>query len=207
METPTLTRLSGTERRERILAAAAAAFAVRGYEAASVGEIAAAAGITKPVLYDHFGSKRELFVEVMERARDDLVHRSAVAMAADAPLERRIRTAVEAFFTYVEDDPEAARVLLVPPRGDRQLELDWRRVQREATAALTGLLAAEPRLLARAPDRALRLELFTEFIKQGMHGLAEWWNEHPDTPRAALVETVMDAAWSGVRSWLPDGSR
>src|SRR5919204_547749 len=101
----------------------------------------------------------------------------------------------------------AARVLLVPPRGDRELEAAWRRVQREATAALTGLLASGAGLPARTPARALRLELFTEFIKQGMHGLADWWNEHPDTPRAALVDAAAGAAWNGVRSWLLGGLR
>jgi AcrR family transcriptional regulator len=206
MATPTTARLSAPERRERILSAAAAAFAARGYDGASVGEIAAGAGITKPVLYDHFASKRRLFVEVMERARDDLVRRGAVAMAADAPLEHRVRTAVGEFFAYVEEHPEAARVLLAPPRGDRQLEAASRRVQREATAALSGLLAAEPGLLARAPDRELRLELFTEFMKSGMHGLAEWWAEHPGTPRSTLVDAVVDAAWSGLRASLPAGS-
>ena len=59
-------RLSRPRRRQRILDAAVEAFAARGYEAASMSEIAASAGITKPVLYDHFASKRDLFVELME---------------------------------------------------------------------------------------------------------------------------------------------
>jgi AcrR family transcriptional regulator len=200
-------RLTAPERRRRILDAAAQAFAARGYDGASVGEIAAAAGITKPVLYDHFPSKQRLFVDVIERARDELVGRGTVAMASDAPFEERIRAAVAEFFSFVEEHPEAARVLLTPPRGDPEVEADSRRVQREATAALTDLLAAEPRLLAGSRDRRRRLELCTDFIKSGMHGLAEWWAEHPATPRAALVDAVVEVAWNGLRSWLPAEQR
>lgn len=191
-------RLSGAERRRRILDAAVEAFAERGYEATSVAEIAAAAGITKPVLYDHFSSKRDLFVELMERARDELTLRGAEAMAADAPLEERVRTAVDAFYAFVEEQPAAARVLLVAPRGEPELQDASRQVQAEATARLAALLAAEPDLLAGAADRERRLELFMEFMKQGLHGLAEWWSEHPDVPRAALVDAVMDVAWRGL---------
>src|SRR5436190_23819710 len=191
-------RLSGAERRRRILDAAVEAFAERGYEATSVAEIAAAAGITKPVLYDHFSSKRDLFVELMERARDELTLRGAEAMAADAPLEERVRTAVDAFYAFVEEQPAAARVLLVAPRGEPELQDASRQVQAEATARLAALLAAEPDLLAGAADRERRLELFMEFMKQGLHGLAEWWSEHPDVPRAALVDAVMDVGWRGL---------
>src|SRR5918996_1624309 len=96
----TVTRISGPERRKRILDAAAEEFAARGYHATSVGQIAEAAGITKPVVYDHFASKRELFVELMESAREQLSARAAEAMSGDAPLEERLRVGVTAFFVY-----------------------------------------------------------------------------------------------------------
>jgi AcrR family transcriptional regulator len=195
-------RLSGPERRRRILEAAVQAFAARGYDGASVGEIATAAGITKPVLYDHFPSKRRLFVELMEGIRDELVGRGASAMAGDAPLERRIRAAISAFFSYVEDRPAAVRVLLVVPMGDPDLVDAARQVQAGATAGLTALLSAEDQLLAGEPDRDRRLELTTELLKQGLHGLAEWWAEHPDVPRPVLVDAVTDLVWGGLRAHL-----
>jgi len=198
MAVRTRARMTGSERRDHILEVAVEAFAARGYDATSVGDIAAAAGITKPVLYDHFASKHDLFVALMETIRDELTARGAAAMSADAPLEARIRTAVEAFFAYVEERPAAARVLLVAPRGEPELFEAAARVQEQATAALTALLAAEPDLLPGVRDRRRRLELFTEFLKQGMHGLAEWWAEHPGTPRRLLVDATMDVAWAGL---------
>jgi AcrR family transcriptional regulator len=193
-------RLTGPERRQRILDAAVESFAERGYEAASVAEIATAAGITKPVLYDHFASKRDLFVELMEGARDELTRRGAEALASEAPLEARLRTAVDAFFAFVEEHPAAARVLLVAPGGQPDLQDASREVQAEATRRIAALLLAEPRLLAGVSDRERRLTLFTEFLKQGLHGLAEWWSEHPDVPRATLVDSVMDLVWMGLRA-------
>jgi AcrR family transcriptional regulator len=198
----TRSRLTGSERRRRILEAAIEAFAARGYEGASMREIATAAGVTKPVLYDHFASKERLFVEAMESIRDDLTRRGAEAMRRRAPLEARVRAAISAFFTYVEEEPAAARVLLVAPRGRPELIQASRRVQAEATARLAALLAREPELLGGVRGRARRLELTTEFIRQGLHGLAEWWSEHPQVPRGEVVDAAMDAAWLGLRGQL-----
>ena len=202
----TSTRLTASERRERILAAAAEAFAERGYHAASVGQIAEAAGITKPVVYDHFPSKHELFVELMESAREELSARAAEAMGGDAPLEDRLRVGVTAFFTYVEEHPATARVLFTPPTGEPELLAAARRVQAEATASIAALLAAEHDLLPGVRDRGRRLELFGEFLKQGVHGLAIWWSDHPRVPRQALVDATMDLLWSGLRSHLASRS-
>jgi AcrR family transcriptional regulator len=193
--TPARERLSGPQRRERILDAAAEAFAAHGYRAASVEDIARAAGVTKPVLYDHFASKRALFTSLMESARDELAARGAQAMSADAPPGARMRTAVEAFFAYVEHKPARARVLLFAARGEPELQDAFDAVQEEATARIASLLAAEPQL-RDAPD----LLLLAEFVKRGMHGLAEWWEHHPTTPRDTLVDAVIDTAWTGLRT-------
>jgi AcrR family transcriptional regulator len=198
----TRSRLTGSERRRRIIEAAIEAFAARGYEGASMREIATAAGVTKPVLYDHFASKERLFVEAMESIRDELTRRGAEAMRSGAPLEGRIRAAISAFFAYVEEERAAARVLLVAPRGRPELIDASRRVQAEATARLAALLAREPELLRGVRGRARRLELTTEFIRQGLHGLAEWWSEHPEIPRPVLVDGAMDAAWLGLQGQL-----
>jgi AcrR family transcriptional regulator len=192
-------RLTAAERRARILDAASRLFAEEGFGGASVERIARGAGVSAPVVYDHFPSKHELFVAVMESARDELTARGTQVMSADAPAEARVRAGIDAFFTYVEDQPAAARVLLVTHRGTPELNKAARLVQAEARVRMTALLAGEPELLPGAPDRDRRLELFAEFLMQGMHGLAEWWAEHADVPRNVLVDSVMDVAWVGLR--------
>jgi AcrR family transcriptional regulator len=199
-------RLSGAERRGRILEAALEAFAAHGYHATSMREIAAAAGITKPVLYLHFDSKERLFVALLEQISAELTVRGAAALAADAPAEARVRAAVEAFFGYVEQRPAAARVLLLVPGGAPEALEASRVVQGQVTARLAALLGAERELLPSAPDRERRLELFAEFAKQGLHGLAEWWAAHPDVPRSVLVEAAIDVLWAGLRGqFRPEG--
>ena len=192
-------RLKAPQRRARILEAAEHAFAARGYHSTSMDDIAAAAGISKPVLYDHFSSKLDLYTRLTESIRDELTARGAAAMAADAPPNQRIRTGVEAFFAFVEERPSAARVLLFTPVGEPELVDAAREVQAGATAALTALLVAERDLFADVADRDRRLELITEFMKQGLHGLAEWWSQHPGTPREELVEVVTALLWHGLR--------
>jgi AcrR family transcriptional regulator len=192
-------RLKAPERRARILEAAEQAFAARGYHSTSMDDIAAAAGITKPVLYDHFSSKLDLYTRLTEGIRDELTTRGAAAMAADAPPRQRIRTGVEAFFAFVEERPSAARVLLFTPIGEPELVDAAREVQAGATAALAALFVAEGGLFADTADRERRIELVTEFMKQGLHGLAEWWSQHPGTPREELVDVVTDLLWHGLR--------
>jgi len=197
--TPAAVRLPAAERRRQLLDVAIDVFAEHGLHGASMNEVAKAAGVTKPVLYDHFASKLDLYRQLTEGIRDELTGRGAAAMAADAPAGDRIRTGVEAFFAFVEERPSAARVLLFTPVGEPELVEASREVQAGATAALAALFVGEADFLADAPDRERRIELVTEFMKQGLHGLAEWWSQHPETPREALVDAVTDLVWSGLR--------
>src|SRR5256885_17006322 len=70
---PSRRRLSRDERRAQILDAAAGVFAERGYEATSIDEVAEAAGISKPVIYDHFDSKKDLHIALIDKQTDDLL--------------------------------------------------------------------------------------------------------------------------------------
>ena len=197
-------RLSGAERRALILDVAARLFAAKGFHETSVGEIATAAGISKIVLYDHFASLEALFVELTRSARDGLLARGQMQMAADGPLEERVRAAIETFFAYVEEEPARARILLIAPRGEPELRNLVASIQDEATQGLLHLLMAEDTLFRGESDRGARLILIAEFIKSGLHGLAEWWVRHPDVPRDRLIATAMDVAWRGLGA---DGGR
>ncbi|MGZ4202767.1 MAG: TetR/AcrR family transcriptional regulator [Thermoleophilaceae bacterium] len=163
-------------------------------------DIAAAAGVTKPVLYDHFASKLDLYVRLTEGIRDVLTARGAAAMAAGATPEQRVRSGIEAFFDFVQQRPDAARVLLFIPQGEPELVDAAGKVQAGASAAIAAMLGSDPALLAGEPDRERRLDLYSEFTKQGIHALAEWWSQHPETERATLVDAVMDLIWSGLRA-------
>ena len=99
-------RLSPTERRSKIFSASVGLFAARGYDGVSMDEIATAAGVTKPVLYDHFQSKQALFKAVLAAIRDDLISRGQSIAAAAEGAEQSFRAGVDAFFAFVEQEPE-----------------------------------------------------------------------------------------------------
>ena len=95
-------RLTLDQRRTRILAAATRLFARKGYDGASMSGIAPGAGITKPVLYDHFASKEALFETLLRSIRDDLLAKGRAIGQSSASDELRFRSAVDAFFAFVE---------------------------------------------------------------------------------------------------------
>jgi AcrR family transcriptional regulator len=103
-------RLSGAERRAQILDVGRGVFAERAFELASMDDIASRAGISKPILYEHFGSKEGLYAAIVEREMEDLVARVSSALSSGASRERW-NQAVVAFVDYVETQPAGFEVL------------------------------------------------------------------------------------------------
>ncbi|HEV7936753.1 MAG TPA: TetR/AcrR family transcriptional regulator [Solirubrobacteraceae bacterium] len=180
-------RLPAAERRALIEAVAARLFAERGYMATTVDDIVAAAGVSKPMLYRHFESKKDLHVKLLERRRDEL---------AAAPLDRflegegdpkqRLPAMIDAWFAHVEQHPDTSRILFQDATGDldiEELQRELRRRQRAADVALLREFA--PQL----PEP--ELEPLGEIIRSSLTGLALWWLDNPDVPRAVLVSAVL----------------
>src|SRR5919108_1205835 len=138
-------RLTKEERRSRILEAASRVIAERGYWGASIDEIADEAGITRPVVYDHFESKRELHITLLELHVQELLVFLGERVASEASGEGQLRAGFEAFFEFVETHPYAWRILFRdPPPADEQIVEAHRGVQGMVTQAVIGLLAANP---------------------------------------------------------------
>jgi AcrR family transcriptional regulator len=103
-------RLTGAERRLQLLAVATKVFARRGYEPASIEEIAQQAGVSKPIVYEHFGGKEGLHAAVVAREMDRLVARVTEGVSAGSPRER-FESAVVAFLAYAQEEPAGFAVL------------------------------------------------------------------------------------------------
>src|SRR5580693_7990731 len=95
-------RLPASERRAQLVEVGRAVFARRGYEAASVEEIAERARVSKPVVYEHFGGKEGLYAVVVDREMEYVVRRISEAIATGSP-RQRVEGAALAFLTYVKD--------------------------------------------------------------------------------------------------------
>src|SRR4030095_3907930 len=103
-------RLSAAARRLQLIDVGRTVFAKRGYEAASLEEIADRAKVSRPILYEHFGGKEGLYAVVVDREMEYLVRRIAEAISAGTPRER-IEQAVLAFLSYVKDHPDVFAIL------------------------------------------------------------------------------------------------
>src|SRR4051794_17773884 len=108
---PTRKRLSAEDRREAILDSALEVFSRRGYNGSSIDEIATAAGISKALIYEHFPSKRDLHVSLLERHSQEIFMRLAQTADTKDPGEVRLRNGVNAFFEWSETHRDAFRLL------------------------------------------------------------------------------------------------
>jgi AcrR family transcriptional regulator len=137
-------RLPASERREQLLHVALETFARQGYHGTSMNDVALAAGVTKPVLYQHFGSKRELYRSLLEAVGERLIS-SITAATADAP-DGRIQTerGFGAYFGWVCRDPDAFRLLFGSgARRDDEFNDAVRRFTAEAAAVIAPLIAVD----------------------------------------------------------------
>jgi AcrR family transcriptional regulator len=185
----------GEARRRAILEAAEQVFAERGYDGASIADIARAAETAKSVIYDHFASKAELHKAAVEaRGKELQAHvAAAVAEKASERANERLRAGVDAYFRYVEAHPAAWNLLVRDAPAAPELveyHADFQRRAREAVAALFVSDADDP-------DLRLHKEMNAEALRTAISGLARWWYDHPQVPREQLVEAIMRLDWFG----------
>ena len=176
-------RLRADERRALIMETAGHLFGERGYGGVTLDQLATAAGVTKPVLYRHFDSKKALYLALLERHRADLP-RFFERVPADLELDQRIEVILETWFAYVEEHGYAWRMLFHDSGGDEEIR-DFRiATQDRARQVLTGFLRGQQGVRRR------EAEPLAEFLRAGGAGLALWSLEHPEVPRADLVASA-----------------
>src|SRR5438128_12218023 len=104
-------RLPAAERRETLIVAASELFAQRGYDHVSLDEVAERAGVTKVIVYRHFASKKDLYLQLLANHRDELLRTLTEGMGAQGPLADRVPAVADAWFSYVETNPFAWAML------------------------------------------------------------------------------------------------
>ena len=189
------TRLPAAARRELLEDAAVAVFAERGYRGASMGEIARRAGVSVPVVYDHFASKLDLYKRLLERTRNELLEMWGAHLFGEGPPGERIPRAIEAWATYVEANRERTRMYFRDADGDDAAEAVHREIKDQARVALGVVLGG-----IVGPRDQEELEMAAEVIRAGLVGLALWWYDHRHVPREQIVETAVEVLWRGYLS-------
>ena len=197
-----MARLPAVRRRRQLLDVALQLFAARGFHGASMDDMAEAAGVTKPVLYQHFGSKRELYLEVLDDVGNRLLDAIGKAAAAAGGPRQQVENGFSAYFRFVADNESAFRVLFVGSGrdgDDREFVHAVRRVEDAIADAIAVLIEAD------IDDEHRRL------LAHGIVGLAEGVGRHWVTNGLGLDPDVAAAwiaglAWAGLRGLRPDAS-
>jgi AcrR family transcriptional regulator len=201
----TKSRMPAAKRRELIVEAALEEFAQLGYEAASIGRIATAAGVSRTVLYDHFPSKLELFKQLLHTEQQALISYLSAAFDSPGTTEDRWRAAFDAFFRFVEEQPLAWRLLYPrrPPLDDDAAH-EYRRQRDESNRILADLLAADARRAGLEP-RTVRARAVFAMHRDALIAVARWWATHPEVAREEIVGAAMAALWTGFGGLQPPG--
>ncbi len=190
-------RLPRSARRRQLMAAAQDVFVAQGYHAAAMDEIAERAGVSKPVLYQHFPSKLELYLALLDTHCDAIVGRVRAAMAATTDNWERVRGAVRAYFDFVDQESEAFRLVFESDlRNEPVVRQRVERVERLSVEALTETIMAETEV-ARA--RA-------ELLAAGLTGAAEtaarfWLASGRRIPKDEAEQLLAALNWRGIASF------
>jgi AcrR family transcriptional regulator len=185
-------RLAPEQRRHLIVEAAGRLFGEHGYDGTRLDDVAAAAGVTKPVLYRHFDDKTALYLALLARHREDL-GTFAGAIPAAGTLEQRLRAVLEVWLDYVETHAYAWRMLFRDSGGGPVVQAF--RVGVHARARIT--LVALIRALSAKPIPARELEPLAELLSMGMASLVLWWIDDPAASRDAILDAIA-RVWLGL---------
>ncbi len=194
-EAPTRSRLPGPQRRAQVLAVARRVLSDRGFHGTTMSDIAEAAGVTKPVLYQHFSSKRELYRTVLEDIGARL-ETAVIESAVAAPTPRaRAEAGIRAFARFVEDDHDGFRLLF---DGTNRHDEEWAVITRDVERSLASAVAALIDVPSADDQRR-------QVLAHGIIGLAESMMRQAKVhggggyPEDQLVRDITALTWAGLR--------
>lgn len=181
--------MSRPEREQQMLDVAEEVFSERGFHGVSMEEIAERCGVSKPMLYDYFGSKDGLLRAAIARARAGLYEVTSAAMAEGTDPYDVLRRGMLAYFTFTDAHTRAMLTLRQEPTTDAEIETT-RRQQ-------SGLIA--PILASFAPDApATAVAVYTEIIIGACERLTLWRGTHPEITAEDTAQHMTDFCWHGL---------
>ena len=191
------TRLPRLARRRQLLDAATEVFVARGYHAAAMDEIAERAGVSKPVLYQHFPGKQDLYLALLDESVDRLVEAVTGAIRSTAENRDRVNATFAAYFGYVAEHSGTFKLVF---------ESDF-----TSEPAVRAKLASADQICAKAVSQVIQADAGlsddeADLLSIGLVGMAQvsarHWLATMDTiPRDAAEQLVARLAWRGISGW------
>ncbi|MGK5552947.1 TetR/AcrR family transcriptional regulator [Actinomadura kijaniata] len=192
-------RMTGKERREQLLTIGRTLFAERGLDGTSVEEIAAAAGVSKPVVYEHFGGKEGLYAVVVDREFEKLLGLVTEALNSAIHYRSKLEKAALALLEYIEEHPDGFRILVRDSHGGTGTG---------SYASLLSEIAGEvEHLMAQELDRHDYDDKFAPMYAQMLVGMValtgQWWLDARRPKREEVAAHVVNLAWNGLSGLEP----
>ena len=186
------------DHRRRELLEAADRVVLRDGPGASMNAIAAEAGITKPILYRHFGDKGGLYAALAQRHTDALLNSLRAALDAPADRRQRVESTLDTYLAAIEARPQVYRFLMHPAEGGPQSDQGFdtgrhsipvlRRMGEELAQVIEERVDLGP-----ASHQLARV--WGHGIVRMMHAAGDWWLGEQPCPRAELVRSLADLLW------------
>jgi AcrR family transcriptional regulator len=188
-------------REQQMLEAAVAVFSEYGYTGASMDEIAARAGISKPMVYAYLGSKDELFLACVRQAGTWLVEALIRTAEPDLPPDEQLWRGLRGFFEFVGAYRDGWRVLYRQARGQQPFAAEVARMRQRMVEVVTGLLTRLIEASGRHPGETEVLVMAHALVGAG-ESLADWAVDHPDEQPETTATRLMNFVWLGAGELL-----
>ncbi|GAA2632996.1 helix-turn-helix domain-containing protein [Actinomadura fulvescens] len=195
-------RMPYARRREQLLRVALEEFGRRGYHLTQMEHVAAAAQVSKALLYQHFTSKEDLFAEVTEAIIADITRRLNEAVLGEQDSVAGIRAMVRVLFDYATEKPDAW-ALVVRHLDKPEVGLELRELRDRLGEAFADILLrrrrADPALSPAALEaNERRARLLVPLMYGSMLSMVSWWLDHPETPRERAEGMAVEFIWLGL---------
>lgn len=182
-------RVPAAQRRAGVLDAAATLFAQRGYAGTRLDDVAAAAGVTKPIVYRHFDSKKALYLALLAQHEQDLPTflEGLGDELAGLSEEELVRAILAHWLDYVRANSHAWLMLFRDSSGDAEIQAFRLQVSDRAREVMAAFVASQ------AGDRIppAQIEPTAELLRSGLAGLALWWIDNPATPKRDVLDVAV----------------
>ncbi|GGQ39706.1 TetR family transcriptional regulator [Actinomadura coerulea] len=191
---PRGTRLPRLARRKQLLGAAQEVFVAQGYHAAAMDEIAERAGVSKPVLYQHFPGKLELYLALLDEHAEALVKIVREALESTTDNKLRVQASMQAFYDFVAGDGEAYRLVFESDlRNVAPVRARVDRANQQCAEMIAQVIAED----TNAPAEEAHL------LGMGLVGMAEvsarfWLSQHRSIPKDTAEKIIARLAWRGI---------
>jgi AcrR family transcriptional regulator len=191
---PRGTRLPRLARRRQLLGAAQEVFVAQGYHAAAMDEIAERAGVSKPVLYQHFPGKLELYLALLDEHAENLVKIVREALESTTDNKLRVQASMQAFYDFVAGDGEAYRLVFESDlRNVAPVRARVDRANQQCAEMIAQVIAED----TNAPAEEAHL------LGMGLVGMAEvsarfWLSQHRAIPKETAEKIIARLAWRGI---------